>query len=205
MKHIAWRNGIKPIVWVLAGFLLLSTLSRAIAQYCYVADGSRPLSLTQPWPQKVKAKVNGHPLVLEVAQTPQEIEHGLMGRHQLAAHQGMVFHFGNVQIRHFWMKDTPIPLDMVFLAPMQPASLPLTKHSIQPYIFPQPNGTLTNSPLKARVTQIVHGAMPCTDYTQHQPCPIYSTTQAVAWVVELAGGQARRLGIAPGSTVMFYP
>jgi uncharacterized protein len=55
-------------------------------------------------------------LHLEVAQTDAQREHGLMDRTSLPPHTGMIFifpHDGNVA---FWMKDTLIPLDMVFVA-----------------------------------------------------------------------------------------
>lgn len=55
-------------------------------------------------------------LHLEVAQTWQEQERGLMGRTALAPHSGMLFVFPADQPVAFWMKNTLIPLDMVFVA-----------------------------------------------------------------------------------------
>ena len=52
---------------------------------------------------------------LEVARTPVEQEIGLMGRTSLAADRGMVFPFTPAQRISFWMKDTLIPLDLVFV------------------------------------------------------------------------------------------
>lgn len=52
---------------------------------------------------------------LEVANSPAEKEKGLMGRTSLATNAGMLFPFTDSQIRNFWMKDTLISLDIIFL------------------------------------------------------------------------------------------
>jgi uncharacterized membrane protein (UPF0127 family) len=53
-------------------------------------------------------------VMLEVAKTPDERRHGLMDRTSLERHHGMIFLFANDALQRFWMKDTLIPLDMVF-------------------------------------------------------------------------------------------
>ena len=55
-------------------------------------------------------------LRLEIANTEAQREHGLMDRHVLPAHTGMVFVFEKDQPVEFWMKNTLVPLDMVFVA-----------------------------------------------------------------------------------------
>jgi len=55
-------------------------------------------------------------LVLQVAQTENERETGLMSVTDLPTHTGMVFVFETDQPVEFWMKDTLVPLDMVFVA-----------------------------------------------------------------------------------------
>jgi hypothetical protein len=57
-----------------------------------------------------------HHFKVEVADTPASREHGLMFRKQLAADGGMLFDFKTVQPVDFWMKDTLIPLDIVFIS-----------------------------------------------------------------------------------------
>jgi len=52
---------------------------------------------------------------LEVARTPEEQAQGLMFRSQLPPDRGMLFDFDSPRVARFWMKNTLIPLDMIFL------------------------------------------------------------------------------------------
>ena len=51
----------------------------------------------------------------ELATTNAAREKGLMFRTHLGRHEGMLFDFGREDVRAFWMKDTLIPLDMIFI------------------------------------------------------------------------------------------
>jgi uncharacterized protein len=51
----------------------------------------------------------------ELAVTPEEHERGLMYRKLLAPDAGMLFVFKEDSVQFFWMKNTYIPLDMVFI------------------------------------------------------------------------------------------
>lgn len=52
-----------------------------------------------------------------IADTPSRQEQGLMFVRDLPANQGMIFPERPPQVASFWMKNTYIPLDMVFIAP----------------------------------------------------------------------------------------
>ena len=54
-------------------------------------------------------------LTLEPALTKKTREIGLMNRKNLAPHDGMVFFFSRVAKQKFWMKNTLIPLDILFV------------------------------------------------------------------------------------------
>ncbi|HEV2262834.1 MAG TPA: DUF192 domain-containing protein [Candidatus Rubrimentiphilum sp.] len=71
-----------------------------------------------PTPQALTAITLQAPHVrlrVQVARTEGERERGLMGVRVLRAHTGMLFVFDNDAPVEFWMKDTLVPLDMVFI------------------------------------------------------------------------------------------
>ena len=56
-----------------------------------------------------------HVFSVEIADTPEAIETGLMGRDVLDDNAGMLFDFGQPRNASMWMKDTPGALDMLFI------------------------------------------------------------------------------------------
>jgi uncharacterized membrane protein (UPF0127 family) len=54
---------------------------------------------------------------VEIADTDAERERGLMRRRSLGYDRGMLFIFDEVDESGMWMKNTPLPLDIVFVAP----------------------------------------------------------------------------------------
>lgn len=57
-----------------------------------------------------------HGFTVEVATTYEQLSQGLMYRRTMAADAGMLFDFGEDKPVSMWMKNTLIPLDMVFVA-----------------------------------------------------------------------------------------
>ena len=70
----------------------------------------------QKLPLTAQFTVNGQTILLEVAKTAQEDEIGLMYRKSLAKDRGMLFLFTPPTYVRFWMKNTLIPLDMLFMS-----------------------------------------------------------------------------------------
>jgi uncharacterized protein len=58
-----------------------------------------------------------HRFVVEVARTPEEQATGLMNRQSLAPDRGMLFPYETPRPASFWMKNTFIPLDLIFVRP----------------------------------------------------------------------------------------
>jgi uncharacterized membrane protein (UPF0127 family) len=75
-------------------------------------------------------------LTVEVAADQKSQERGLMDRKALDPDAGMLFDFGRPQFVSFWMKDTYIPLDMIFvradgtISTVEPNAIPLNTESI---------------------------------------------------------------------------
>ena len=66
-------------------------------------------------PKSVTQKIKKENFTLEIANTPYLLSKGLSNRQQLCPNCGMLFIFGNESTQTFWMKDTLIPLDMIFI------------------------------------------------------------------------------------------
>ena len=105
-----------------------------------------------------------HRFAVEAALTPQQQEQGLMFRKALADDGGMLFPMNPPRTASFWMKNTLIPLDMLFIR--TDGTIAFIAASTTPY---------SRDPVSAGVP--------------------------VAAVLELRGGRATELGIAPGDRV----
>jgi uncharacterized protein len=65
----------------------------------------------------IKTETGDHNYDIEVATTDQERAIGLMYRRSLPENSGMLFLYDRPQPAAMWMKNTFIPLDMIFIAP----------------------------------------------------------------------------------------
>jgi uncharacterized membrane protein (UPF0127 family) len=64
---------------------------------------------------KVVTRNGDRAFTAEIADTPSQRARGLMFRTQLSERHGMLFDFGRDQEIRMWMKNTLIPLDMIFI------------------------------------------------------------------------------------------
>jgi uncharacterized membrane protein (UPF0127 family) len=79
------------------------------------ADLAGRLAAAELQPLEIASKRGVHVFAVEMASTPDEQAKGLMFRRQLPEGQGMLFDFHQEQPTSFWMKNTYIPLDMIFI------------------------------------------------------------------------------------------
>jgi uncharacterized membrane protein (UPF0127 family) len=145
---------------------------RAVLWFCaFVAAGAAAGSTAAPLQSfetsrlTIVSALGRHRFTVELAETPAQMQQGLMFRPSLAPDAGMLFDFKGPTVATMWMRNTLIPLDMLFV---------------------DANGTIVN--IQAR-------AVPESD-------AVISAAAPVRAVLELNGGTAARLGIAPGDRVL---
>ena len=102
------RRGI--LASLTAAFLLLGCANAGKAEQ--PADAISPLEDLQV----VTAAGQVHRFKVEIADDEAERVRGLMFRTQMERDRGMLFEFPNEQMRSFWMKNTYIPLDIIYIA-----------------------------------------------------------------------------------------
>jgi hypothetical protein len=101
---------------------------------------------------------------VEIADNPAEQALGLMWRGSLPADRGMIFDFGDEAERGFWMRNTYIPLDIIYIRG------------------------------DGRIHSIARNTTPLSEASIPSGGPVRA-------VLEINGGLAEKLGIAPGDRV----
>ncbi len=97
----------RPFYWI-SGILILTLLGIIFYfEYQKIADKDSITIFTGGGPVKIRA---------EFARTPEELQKGLMNRTSLPKDSGMLFIFPDETNRSFWMKNTLIPLDVIFIS-----------------------------------------------------------------------------------------
>ena len=79
---------------------------------CWRPSAARALD---PGELVIETPGGAHHFTIELAATPGERARGLMYRQSMRPDHGMLFDFQTEQPVAFWMKNTPLPLDMLFI------------------------------------------------------------------------------------------
>lgn len=100
-------------IFVVAGFLASGAYAQALKPF-------EPLNpaKAQSLPTSeltISSGKNVFQFTVELAITPEQRDIGLMHRARLESKHGMLFDFQNEKVVRFWMRNTFIPLDMLFI------------------------------------------------------------------------------------------
>ena len=98
----------RPLLTCLSGLLAtLIVISRIAAPLASVSFEESSLT--------IDAKSGRFEFRVEMAVSPEQRSQGLMFREDLAEDRGMLFDFGRPQQASMWMRNTYVPLDMLFI------------------------------------------------------------------------------------------
>ncbi len=150
-----------PVTMILAA-LVLSAASLGQAQQ--TADWLTLEDFTRDRLTIERADGAEHSFTVYLASTPQQQTQGMMGQRELPEDMGMLFLYYPARPVAMWMRNTLIPLDMLFI---------------------RADGTVAN---------IIADAQPQTLTRRSSEGPVTA-------VLELQGGLAKKLSLAPGDTV----
>lgn len=118
-------------------------------------------------PAATTVQLHGQQFTIELATTDAARTQGLMNRTHLAADRGMLFVFAESAPQAFWMKNTLIPLDILYFDDAR------------------------------RLVSMQLNVPPC----KADPCAVYPSNASARYVLELAAGTARRLGVRDGDVL----
>ncbi len=95
---------------VIGIIVVIVIVSAAFVVIC--VDSNKPLALA-----KFQLPDSGClTIICEIAESSEDRTKGLAEREELAEDRGMIFVYGSPGNRSFWMKNTLIPLDIIFIA-----------------------------------------------------------------------------------------
>ena len=135
-----------------------------VAAFVIFGATAWPVSAAAQNTLEIVAKTGVHVFAVELAVNDEDRARGLMFRKELPEGQGMLFDFQREQEISMWMRNTYIPLDMIFI----------------------------NS--DGRIRRIAENTEPLSERTIPSGGPVRG-------VLEVIGGTAKKLGLAPGDRV----
>lgn len=114
---------------------------------------------------------------VELAKTQAEREKGLMFRSRLDTDKGMLFIFNGEGTYPFWMKNTLIPLDIIWIDK------------------------------NYKVAYVAESAQPClpAEAGKQEACPLIIPPANSNYVLEINAGISKKIGLKPGDEFIFNP
>jgi len=117
----------KTIIRSLAILSSIGVLTIAAAQDATI----EPIDFGVPEALSIESEGSTHNFSVEIADNDEEQARGLMYRDNLAADKGMLFEFAEPKVATIWMKNTGIPLDIIFVR--SNGKILKIEHSATPY------------------------------------------------------------------------
>lgn len=116
----SWTGKLRTAALVLAGAVMAcSPMSADAGSKGQSSSASaakvHPLSGLPVIPLTVTSPTGAHGFLVEVAKSPAEQAQGLMFRTSMGADEGMIFIRQPPDVASFWMRNTVIPLDIIFI------------------------------------------------------------------------------------------
>ncbi len=95
-------------------------IKHVFSAFAVLSVAALPAALADPMevmPLTIQSGETEHVFSIELANDPDEISYGLMNRESMDDDKGMLFDFGQPRDPAMYMKNTLIPLDMLFILP----------------------------------------------------------------------------------------
>jgi len=128
----------------LAGLICTASLTSACAQSGPIDAHGRALE-----PLAIVTSTGEHRFMVEIADDDAKRAQGLMNRAPLADDRGMLFQFPESREQAFWMKNTPSPLDIIYINP-QGRIVSISRHATPYSTAPIPSYGAANGVLELR-------------------------------------------------------
>lgn len=95
--------------------LIAAVLSLSALPGCRPGNAADAQASSKTIPVTITSSGKMHRFSVEVARTEAEQARGLMFRTQIPVDGGMIFPMSPPRMASFWMKDCPVPEDMIFI------------------------------------------------------------------------------------------
>ena len=105
----------RPYAYARATCLAFALLIGAVATLDLIPSISSAVEFGKREPLTIVTSKGNSEFKVEIADNDAQREHGLMFRRIMPADEGMLFDFKVSQPVYFWMKNTYLPLDMIFI------------------------------------------------------------------------------------------
>lgn len=110
IKHLLLLTALFTLASTSAGLIMAQSMTTPP-----VGDGKLAIEYVKRIPLTIISQSGHHQFNAEIANTEELRKEGLMWRQTIQQNDGMLFVYENSKIRNFWMKNTLIPLDIIFI------------------------------------------------------------------------------------------